>query len=58
MRIRLIVDGSRYFLSCDGKRAAITKKEAERMFADWKQSGRTIHRKYGLGGQVVWIWPD
>jgi len=55
----LINDGRKYFYQqADGTSAQITTKKAETIFAEWKAAGKTIRRKYGMGGRITWAWTE
>ena len=36
----------------------IGKKKAEQIFQGWISAGKTIKRKYGMGGRITWVWPE
>ena len=59
MKDMIINEGSKYwFRGADGSRTRITSKKAQTIFKGWQDAGLTIKRKYGLGGQVTWIWAE
>lgn len=59
MRDMIINEGMKYWLrSADGTRKQITSKEAWRIFTGWQEAGKTIQRKYGMGGKVTWVWAE
>lgn len=59
MKELLINDGTKYYYQAtDGTRKKVTSKEAWAIFTGWKEAGRTINRKYGMGGRVTWVWPE
>lgn len=59
MKEMLIESRGRYsYQTADGERKNITPKKAWEIFTGWKNAGRKIQRKYGMGGQVTWVWPE
>lgn len=58
MKEMIIVDGRKYFYTKDEAREQITAKQADKIFQGWLKAGRSINRKYGIGGKVTWVWPE
>ena len=58
MKEMIIVDGRKYFYTKDKTREQVTAKQADKIFQGWIKAGRSINRKYGMGGKVTWVWPE
>ena len=58
MKEMILVDGRKYFYKVGESREQITAKQADKIFRGWKEAGRQICRKYGMGGRITWIWPE
>ena len=58
MKELIIVYGRQYFYKKGESREQVTAKQADKIFRGWKTAGRKICRKYGMGGQVTWVWPE
>lgn len=54
----LIVSGSVYAYTDGKEKKCLRKREAETLFHTWKDAGKKIHRRYGMGGKVNYIWID
>jgi hypothetical protein len=52
----LIISGNTYSYRQGDNYRTISKRECDRIFKRWKDSGETIHRKYGMGGRTCWVW--
>ena len=59
MKEMIINEGTKYFYqTASGERSSISSKRAWAIFTGWKEAGRKICRKYGMGGRVTWVWPE
>lgn len=58
MKEMIIVDGRKYFRTVGQTKEQITPKQADKIFRGWMEAGRTINRKYGMGGKVTWTWVE
>lgn len=59
MKEMLIESRGKYsYQTADGTRTTVTAKKAMAIFTEWKNAGMKIRRKYGMGGQVTWVWPE
>ena len=59
MKEMIIVTGRQYdYKNGELQETNIGKRKADKIFQGWLKAGKTIRRKYGMGGRVVWIWPE
>lgn len=56
--IIIVEDGRKYFYTNGKAREQITAKQADKSFQEWIKAGRSISRKYSMGGKVTWVWPE
>lgn len=58
MKQTIIIDRKQYFFTDGNVKEKITAKQADKLFRDWKAANKPIHRKYGMGGKVTWVWTE
>ena len=52
----LIISDRTYSYKAGDESRNINKKECDKIFKRWKDSGETINRKYGMDGHTCWVW--
>lgn len=54
----IIVSGSTYGYKKGTEKKCLRKREADAIFKAWKDAGKQVHRKYGMGGKTCWVWVE
>lgn len=54
----IVVSSNVYVYKKGNEKKCLRKREADAIFKGWKDAGKQVHRKYGMGGNTCWVWVE